>query len=59
MEQTYKIGDLVWATLGTTPLVAVVVYLDQTHDRILVRFSGVQQDYYTAAELKPYHAEKK
>ena len=46
MLTQYKIGDLVFAKLGTTPLVGVVVYKDNKHSRYLIRFSGVQQDYY-------------
>ncbi|MFC6261863.1 hypothetical protein [Levilactobacillus fujinensis] len=51
---TYKIGDLVLAKLGTTPLVGVVVYKDVKRSRYLIRFSGVQQDYYAEDELTSY-----
>ncbi|KRL98209.1 hypothetical protein ACUIJQ_12375 [Levilactobacillus hammesii] len=54
MLTQYKIGDLVWAKLGTAPLVGVVVYKDVKHERYLIRFSGVQQDYYSADALTPY-----
>lgn len=54
MLTQYKIGDLVLAKLGTTPLVGVVVYKDVKRSRYLIRFSGVQQDYYAEDELTPY-----
>lgn len=59
MLTQYKIGDLVFAKLGTTPLVGVVVYKDNKHSRYLIRFSGVQQDYYSEDELTPYPSKKK
>lgn len=40
MLTQYKIGDLVWAKLGTAPLVGVVVYKDVKHERYLIRFWG-------------------
>ncbi|NLR32046.1 hypothetical protein [Levilactobacillus tujiorum] len=59
MSTQYKIGDLVLAKVGTAPLVGVVVYQDVKRDRYLIRFSGVQQDYYSADELTPYSPSKK
>ena len=49
----YKIGDLVYAKLGTLPCVGTVVAED-TNGRYLVRFSAVQQDWYAEVELTPY-----
>ena len=31
-----------------------MVYKDAKHSRYLIRFSGLQQDYYTEDELTPY-----
>ena len=52
--EAYKIGDLVYAKLGTLPLAGTVVAQDPKTGRYLVRFSGVQQDWYPAEELTPY-----
>ncbi|WP_173425496.1 hypothetical protein [Lactiplantibacillus herbarum] len=54
MLDQYKIGELVYATYGTLPLVGTIVQIDSKHQKYLVRFSGVQQLYYTEDELKPY-----
>ena len=39
MLTQYKIGDLVFAKLGTTPLVGVVVYKDNKHSRYSVSYT--------------------
>lgn len=50
----YKIGDQVCATYGTLPLVGAVVYFDETRQKILVRFSANQQDWYSEDDLTPF-----
>ncbi|VDG19492.1 hypothetical protein [Lactiplantibacillus mudanjiangensis] len=55
MLTKYKIGDLVFAKLGTLPLVGTVVYLDKKGAQYLVRFSATQQLYYAETDLTPYH----
>lgn len=50
----YRIGDLVSAKLGTLPVVGTVVKADHRMEKYLVRFSAVQQNWYTE-ELVPYH----
>ena len=49
----YKIGDLVYAKLGTLPSVGTVIATGQD-GRYLIRFSAVQQDWYPEGELTPY-----
>ena len=51
----FKIGDQVYAKLGTMPVVGTVVSIDENTGRVLVRFSAVQQNWYTEEELVPYH----
>ena len=52
--ERYKIGDLVYARLGTLPVVGTVVDWNARLGKYLVRFSGVQQDWYPAEELTPF-----
>ena len=49
----YKIGDLVYAKLGTLPCVGTVIAADQD-GKYLVRFSAVQQDWYAEGEVTAY-----
>ena len=53
---SFKTGDLVYAPLGTLPVVGTVVHTDPVTGRYLVRFSAVQQDWYSEEALKPYDA---
>lgn len=48
----YKIGDQVCVTYGTLPLVGTVVHFDETRQKILVRFSANQQDWYSEDDLR-------
>lgn len=50
----YKIGDQVLATYGTLPLVGTVVHIDDKRQKILVRFSANQQDWYSEDALAPF-----
>ena len=50
----YKIGDQVCATYGALPLVGTVVHFDETRQKILVRFSTNQQDWYSEDDLTPF-----
>ena len=50
----YKIGDLVYASLGTLPVVGTVVDFHAGLGKYLVRFSAVQQDWYSEEALTPY-----
>ena len=50
----YKIGDLVYASLGTLPVVGTVVDFHAGLGKYLVRFSAVQQDWYAEEALPPY-----
>ena len=52
--EAYKIGDLVYAKLGTLPVVGTVVDWNAGLGKYLVRFSAVQQDWYGERELTPY-----
>ena len=52
MEQ-YRIGELVFAKLGTLPAVGTVVAIDSKTGNCLVRFSAVQQDWYGPSDLEP------
>lgn len=54
--KSFKTGDLVYAPLGTLPVVGTVVHTDSGTGKYLVRFSAVQQDWYSEEELKPYGA---
>lgn len=53
--EKYQIGDLVYAKLGTLPVVGTVVNVNFDMQKYLVRFSVVQQDWYTEEELTPYN----
>lgn len=55
----YKIGDQVCAIYGTLPLVGTVVHLDETRQKILVRFSAGQQDWYSEDDLAPFDSGRK
>ena len=55
----YKIGDQVCATYGTLPLVGTVVHFDETRQKILVRFSAGQQDWYSEGDLAPFDSGRK
>lgn len=55
----YKIGDQVCATYGTLPLVGTVVRFDETRQKILVRFSANQQDWYSEDDLAPFDGSRK
>ena len=50
----YKIGDQVYARLGTLMAVGTVVDWNEGLGKYLVRFSAVQQDWYTEDELSPF-----
>lgn len=50
----YQTGELVYARLGTLPVVGTVVGRDARTGKYLVRFSGVQQDWYAEEALSPY-----
>ncbi len=52
--ERFEIGAQVYAKLGTLPLAGTVVAQDPKTGRYLVRFSGVQQDWYPAEELTPF-----
>ena len=57
--EKFKIGDMVYANYGTLPLVGAVVHLDAKQQKYLVRFSAVQQMYYSEDELTPYEKPEK
>ena len=48
----FKIGDQVYAKLGTMPVVGTVVSIDENTGRVLVRFSAVQQDWYDPGDIR-------
>ncbi len=50
----YKPGDMVYAKLGTLPVVGTVVYKDDKTEKYLIRFSAVQQDWYFENDIVPY-----
>ena len=52
--EKYQIGDLVYAKLGTLPVVGTVVDVNAKIGKYLVRFSAVQQNWYAEEELLPY-----
>ena len=54
MMNQYQIGDLVYASLGTLPVVGTVVDFHTGLGKYLVRFSAVQQDWYPEETLTPY-----
>ena len=56
MAKQYHIGELVYAVLGALPLVGTVVAFNEQSGQYLIRFSGTQQDWYGAAELRPYQS---
>lgn len=55
----YKIGDQVCATYGTLPIVGTVVHFDETRQKIFVRFSANQQDWYSEDDLAPFDGGRK
>ena len=55
----YKIGDQVLAKYGTLPLVGTVVHFDEIRQKILVRFSAGQQDWYSEDDLAPFDSGRK
>ncbi len=55
----YKIGDQVLAKYGTLPLVGTVVHFDEIRQKILVRFSANQQDWYSEDDLAPFDSGRK
>ena len=50
----FKIGDQVYAKLGTMPVVGTVVSIDENTGRVLVRLSAVQQDWYDPGDIRPF-----
>ncbi len=56
--KAFQIGDIVSAIYGKLPLVGTVVHFDEKTQKYLVRFSGVQQLYYAADELRPFRQGK-
>ena len=50
----YRIGDQVYANLGTLPVVGTVIDFHSGLGKYLVRFSAVQQDWYAEEALSPY-----
>lgn len=50
----YQTGDMVYAKLGTLPVVGTVVYKDSKTGKYLIRFSAVQQDWYFEKDIVPY-----
>ena len=50
----YRIGDQVYANLGALPVVGTVIDFHSGLGKYLVRFSAVQQDWYTEEALSPY-----
>ena len=57
--ERYKIGDLVYAPLGTLPAVGTVIDFHAGLGKYLIRFSAVQQDWYAEEALSPYPRSKK
>lgn len=55
----YKIGDQVLAKYGTLPIVGTVVHFDEIRQKILVRFSAGQQDWYSEDDLAPFDGGRK
>ena len=53
-DMIFKIGDQVYAKLGTMPVVGTVVSIDENTGRVLVRFSAVQQDWYDPGDIRPF-----
>ena len=50
----YQPGDVVYAKLGTLPVVGTVICRDEKTGKYLIHFSAVQQDWYAEAEIAPY-----
>lgn len=50
----FQTGDVVYARLGTFPVVGTVICRDETTGKYLIRFSAVQQDWYPEDEIDPY-----
>lgn len=50
----FQMGDVVYARLGTFPVVGTVICRDETTGKYLIRFSAVQQDWYPEDEIDPY-----
>ncbi|HIU10161.1 MAG TPA: hypothetical protein IAB00_02800 [Candidatus Avidehalobacter gallistercoris] len=50
----YKTGDMVYAKLGTLPVVGTIIYKDDKTEKYLIRFSTVQQDWYSENDIIPY-----
>ena len=50
----FKIGEQVYARLGTMSVVGTVVSIDEDTGRVLVRFSAVQQDWYEPGDVRPF-----
>ena len=53
----YKIGDQVCVTYGTLPLVGTVVHIAECLQKILVRFSASQRDWYDEDTLMSFDSE--
>ena len=51
----FKVGDTVYARLGTLPAVRTVICQDAKTEKYLIRFGEVQQDWYPEEEISPYH----
>ena len=50
----FKIGDTVYAKLGTLPVAGTIVCQDAKTGKYLIRFSAMQQDWYSEDEIAPY-----
>ena len=50
----FQTGDVVYARLGTFPVVGTVICRDETTGKYLIRFSAGQQDWYPEDEIDPY-----
>ena len=50
----FETGDIVYARLGTCPLVGTVTCKDDETGKYLIRFSAVQQDWYSAEDIVAY-----
>lgn len=55
----YKIGDQVRATYGTLPLVGAVAHIAERAQKILVRFSASQLNWYNEDDLAPFDGGRK
>lgn len=54
----YEIGDQVLAKYGMLPLVGAVAHIAERAQKILVRFSASQQDWYPEEALTAFDSEK-